>query len=198
MRTRKEPEVRRKEILAAVHECFLQAGYEGTTASDIARAAGVAKGTFFYYFPTKESALRSIAEQEARAICAHARRESTGRGAVEELRTLLRLFGEPIEMDDLLDRLTALEEDRAIRLLWEGARPVLDVYVKDILAHGRAEGTMSVRDSEIAISFFWSILEAIWDIRAIDTSEERMQLRQALGYRLIEELLGMKKGSLGI
>lgn len=37
----------------AAYELFLEQGYAGTTAADIARRAGVSRGTFFNYFQTK-------------------------------------------------------------------------------------------------------------------------------------------------
>lgn len=195
MRTRKEPEVRRRELLTAAYECFLKNGYEKTLAVDIARTAGASKGTFFHYFPTKDDVLHALAEDEARAICARVDAARDG-DAVMQLRTLLRVFAAPLVLDDLLDRLVELEEDRAMRLLWESACPALDVLVKEILARGSAEGTMRVRDSAIALAFFWSILDAVWENRAAD--EPEMQQRQEIGYGLIEELFGMEKGSLRV
>lgn len=195
MRTRKEPEVRRRELLRAAYECFLKNGYEKTLATDIARTAGVAKGTFFYYFPTKEDVLRALAEDEANAVCGRVAAGCDG-DAAAQLRTLLRVFGEPIVLDELIDRLTDLEEDRAMRILWEGALPALDDCLTAILSRGMAEGTMHVRDLNAAAAFFWSILDAVWENRAADEAE--MQLRQEIGYGLLEELFGMEKGCLDV
>ena len=42
---------------------FREKGYEDTTVAEITQAAGVAKGTFFNYFPTKEDVLLALGEQ---------------------------------------------------------------------------------------------------------------------------------------
>jgi AcrR family transcriptional regulator len=43
----------RETLLDAATELFLEQGYERTTVDDIARRAGVARGTFFNYFAAK-------------------------------------------------------------------------------------------------------------------------------------------------
>ena len=46
---------RKQQLLAAAEELFTERGYGATRISDICAAAGVAKGLFYWYFPTKES-----------------------------------------------------------------------------------------------------------------------------------------------
>ena len=44
---------RRDAILAAARKVFAHKGFDGSTIADIARAAGVASGTVYLYFPSK-------------------------------------------------------------------------------------------------------------------------------------------------
>jgi len=44
----------REKILKAGEELFSRKGYEATSVNDICEKAGVSKGAFFHYFPTKE------------------------------------------------------------------------------------------------------------------------------------------------
>ncbi|MDO8362882.1 MAG: TetR/AcrR family transcriptional regulator [Actinomycetota bacterium] len=46
---------RKQQLLQAAERSFTQKGYGATRISDICAAAGVAKGLFYWYFPTKES-----------------------------------------------------------------------------------------------------------------------------------------------
>ena len=46
---------RKQQLLQAAECLFTQKGYGATRISDICAAAGVAKGLFYWYFPTKES-----------------------------------------------------------------------------------------------------------------------------------------------
>jgi AcrR family transcriptional regulator len=53
-------EFRRGQILSAARDRFGRQGLRGTTVADIARAAGVAKGTVYLYFRSKDELLRSV------------------------------------------------------------------------------------------------------------------------------------------
>ena len=46
---------RKSQLLRTAEELFARSGYEQTRIADICAAAGVAKGLFYWYFPTKES-----------------------------------------------------------------------------------------------------------------------------------------------
>jgi AcrR family transcriptional regulator len=60
MKTVKEGEVRRREILVAARELFVKKGYEQTSVNDILKIVDIAKGTFYYYFASKEEVLEAI------------------------------------------------------------------------------------------------------------------------------------------
>jgi len=60
MKTVKEGEVRRREILVAARELFIKKGYEQTSVNDILKIVDIAKGTFYYYFASKEEVLEAI------------------------------------------------------------------------------------------------------------------------------------------
>jgi AcrR family transcriptional regulator len=60
MKTVKDGEVRRQEILVAARELFIKKGYEQTSVNDILKIVDIAKGTFYYYFTSKEEVLEEI------------------------------------------------------------------------------------------------------------------------------------------
>lgn len=55
---------RQSEILAAAAAAFDQLGYEATSMEWLAQQAGIAKGTLYLYFPTKESVFLALTLQE--------------------------------------------------------------------------------------------------------------------------------------
>jgi AcrR family transcriptional regulator len=64
MRVTAEVKVQTKErIVDAARELFDRNGFEQTTTRDIARATGLAVGTLFNYFPSKEALAMSIIAQ---------------------------------------------------------------------------------------------------------------------------------------
>ena len=56
----KPPEQRRTELLDAAQALFLEQGIEATAIEQITAAAGVAKGTFYLHFPSKEAVLAGL------------------------------------------------------------------------------------------------------------------------------------------
>lgn len=54
------PEARRAAILSAALEEFTARGYEGARLDDVARRAGVAKGTIYLYFADKEALFQDL------------------------------------------------------------------------------------------------------------------------------------------
>jgi len=60
MRTVKNPEERKNEILDAAEQLFTIKGYAKTTINDILREVGIAKGTFYYYFQSKEEVMEAV------------------------------------------------------------------------------------------------------------------------------------------
>jgi AcrR family transcriptional regulator len=68
----------RQRILVAAGQLFASNGFANSTTRDIAEAAGIATGTVFNYFPTKEAILASLVAESA-----HEAREEFERGGHE-------------------------------------------------------------------------------------------------------------------
>jgi len=58
----KAPDERRSELIACAQKLFYSKGYEGTTVNDIVNEVGVAKGTFYYYFDSKQAVLEALVD----------------------------------------------------------------------------------------------------------------------------------------
>jgi AcrR family transcriptional regulator len=63
---------RRQDLLGAAAAIFSEKGVARSTVSDVAEAAGVAKGTFYLYFDSKEHLLAALKESFVDQILAHA------------------------------------------------------------------------------------------------------------------------------
>jgi AcrR family transcriptional regulator len=60
LRTRRPAEEREAQIIEAAFTAFAATGLDETRLEDIARLAGVAKGTIYLYFPNKEALFREM------------------------------------------------------------------------------------------------------------------------------------------
>lgn len=56
----KKGERRKRELLEIAYRLFLSRGYENTSVDDIIDEAGIAKGTYYYYFESKEQTLEEV------------------------------------------------------------------------------------------------------------------------------------------
>jgi AcrR family transcriptional regulator len=70
---RRPAEVRREQILDAAEQELLRRGLQHTTVADVAAAAGVAKGTVYLYFETKQDVLAGLRRRYVRQIEAEIR-----------------------------------------------------------------------------------------------------------------------------
>jgi AcrR family transcriptional regulator len=59
-RPKKDPEIMRGRILQVAEGLFSKRGYDETAVSDIVSEMGMAQGTFYYYFPSKEDCLDAL------------------------------------------------------------------------------------------------------------------------------------------
>jgi len=55
---------KRRQIIEGARQVFLTQGFDAASMSDIARKAGVSKGTLYVYFKDKEQLFEAIVEQE--------------------------------------------------------------------------------------------------------------------------------------
>ena len=85
-----EGNAKRKQIMDGARAVFLAAGFDGASMNDVARMAGVSKGTLYVYFDSKEKLFEALIREE--------RRQQAERIAVfgwegDDIRTALRDFG---------------------------------------------------------------------------------------------------------
>jgi AcrR family transcriptional regulator len=62
-RWRRRKDARPGEIVAAGLACFAERGFAATRLEDVARRAGVTKGTLYLYFPNKEELFKAVVRQ---------------------------------------------------------------------------------------------------------------------------------------
>ncbi len=101
-RTRKKDETRARIFKAAVH-LFREKGFEATTVDEIIERADVAKGTFFNYFPRKESVLgylseNQLAEAEEHAEAIFAANKPVREKLIELLQRIASVYEEEPEL----------------------------------------------------------------------------------------------------
>lgn len=155
----KEYDERHAEFLAVAQRLFYQRGYDGTSVQAIIDAVGVAKGTFYHYFDSKEDLLDELVE----------------RMLGDQLREL-----EPLIQNPSLDALTKLNrifeqsnrwklENR--ELMREVARVLYRSRNAQLLNRVRAESLERV-SPVMARIIEQGVAEGVFDVEYVDETAE--------------------------
>ncbi len=161
----KDAEVRRTEILDTAQYLYYSKGYERTSVQDIIDKVGIAKGTFYHYFRSKQDLLDAlvdrIADQTVRNLVPMI--DDDKLSAVEKFN---RLISDSVEMkfenQDVLRTFMQVyyQEDNALmreRVQLESIRRVAPLLAQ-IIHQGVAEGAFVVTYPDICAEI---VLQAI-------------------------------------
>jgi len=78
--TKNKKQLKEKELFLAAYDLFLKNGIEKTSIDDIAKNAGVAKGTFYLYFNDKYDILNKLILQKSNEIIREALAKTNNSG----------------------------------------------------------------------------------------------------------------------
>ncbi len=107
----KEDGAKRRQVLEGARKVFLADGFDGASMNEIARVAGVSKGTLYVYFTSKEELFAALIREEKR----------------EQAEQLCRLDAEDGDLHGTLMRL-------GVRLLDLVLRPSSIAHFRTVLA----------------------------------------------------------------
>jgi len=154
--------------VAAARGLFFERGVERTSIEDITRGAGVAHGTFYLYFETKDDAVNAVmadvaGEMVARIAVAAAKPDVPAidkMTAVREALVGLSTLGSSSAGDLVAHYHGPEHRDVHDRLAHEVNRQLVPVMA-GIIAQGMAEGIFDVPDPTAAAAFALSAAEGL-------------------------------------
>lgn len=168
-------EATRQRILAAARELFTREGFDHASTRDLARAAGIAAGTLFNYFATKEAiAMTLVAEALHEAHDDYRKKRREGAELEEDLfafvaAQLRRLRPHRAYLGPVLERAlsplaqaAAAPEGEALRL--EHLETVTDILGR----HGQAEAA-----SAVTLHLYWTLFAGVLAFWSQDTSRHQ-------------------------
>lgn len=201
MRIVKEADIRKKEILDAAATLFAEKGYDNTSTTDLLEAVGIAKGTLYHHFKSKEAIMDALIERQTDYVLAEARRIAADKSIpVEErmIRTILALHvdTEETEGNELIEHLhkpqNALMHQKTKRIIFQSVPPILAGILKDGIDQGLYDTPYPLECMEMAMSYLDNILDE--DMLEL-TDTQRLEKIRAFIFSL-ERLLGVKTGGL--
>jgi len=130
-------------LRAAIH-VFANHGYHQTRISDIARAAGVADGTIYLYFPSKEELLVSLLDDRVSKLLAFMQRDVPKlANAPERLRAIIDMQLGLLEGDRELAEIVTIIVRQSSRLIKQA--PTFVAYldaIECIIQQGQQSGEL--------------------------------------------------------
>jgi TetR/AcrR family transcriptional regulator, fatty acid metabolism regulator protein len=135
---------KREAIMRAATKVFARSGYFNSKVADIARAAGVADGTVYLYFKSKEEILRSIFDRNTTEAIAEGREElSKIKDPREKLRRIARHHLERLGADRDLAVVFQVELRGTTKFMEEFSAAGLAQYlslIREVFEQGQREG----------------------------------------------------------
>lgn len=198
MRIVKEAEERKNEILDVAERLFGTKGFDGTSTTDILNEIGIARGTLYYHFKSKEDILDAMIERMTGSLVAKAR-EIAGEKDVPVLRRLTRMMmalnvdsslGHEI-MEQVHKPQNALMHQKMQERLLAGVSPIAASLLEEGIAQGICQTEYPAEVAEMTLLYS----NTVFDTLATHSEEERQRKIAAFIYNL-ERLLGMEKGSM--
>jgi TetR/AcrR family fatty acid metabolism transcriptional regulator len=135
---------KRDRILEAAVKVFARSGFHATRVSEVAKAAGVADGTIYLYFASKEQLLVSLFEDRVERLLAFMAEELPKKpNAPAKLRAVIDMQLGLLEGERELAEVITVILRQSTRLMKEFAAPRFLAYldaIAKIVAEGQAAG----------------------------------------------------------
>ncbi len=191
--TRRNPR-RRDDLVDAALLAFASKGVAGTSVDDIVRAAGVAKGTFYLYFETRDDIVTAVAERLVDGVgrAMDDALAARGRPAADRIRgiagAMATVGSDPYEVE-LLEALhrpgNGAIHDRLSGRIVERLRPAVTTVIEDGVAAGEFVDQDPRQSAAFVLSCFASLHDLVGDPEDLPVVVERLNafILRGLGHR---------------
>ena len=158
---------RRRHILAAAEHLFAEGRFDEVLMEDVAREAGVGKGTLYRYFADKESLYFAVVFEGFAAIRGQLRCGAEDGDPEERLERTVHAIVHFLSRNRFVFKLMGRDEGegsrrRGYRQQWKRQRGELVDAVAEVLRHGAERGVFDVRhlrtDAQILLGIVRSCL----------------------------------------
>ena len=197
MRIIKDADVRKNEILDAAADLFNSDGFDGTTISAIIEKAGIARGTIYYHFKSKEDILDALINRRNTEFLTAARQIAADK-SIPVLERLVRTFtamnGDKDGKSELTRQMhkpqNALMHQKTHQAMMEGIPPILMKIIEDGISEGLFNTPYPYESLEMVVAY----INAVFDDNAEKlTGEEFLGRVKAFIFNL-ERLFGAEPG----
>lgn len=198
MRVVKEADERRNEILDAAERLFAKQGFDGTSTADILKEVGIARGTLYYHFKSKEDILDGMIQRMTQRMLAKASKIAVN----HEIPVIMRITQTIMSLnldnklgDEIMAQVhrpqNALLHQKMQASLLEGVNPLITTLVEEAVREGICRTDYPAEAVEMMMMYSNAAFDDMMDY----TPEERQKKVEGFIYN-VERLLGTEQGDL--
>ncbi|RJG26541.1 TetR/AcrR family transcriptional regulator [Paenibacillus thiaminolyticus] len=200
MRVVKKADERRNEILDAADELFGQKGFDGTSTNDILERVGIARGTLYHHFKSKEDIMDALIERYSVRLLGAAQEIA----ADKSIPVVARIIGVVMALNisggssskEIMEHIhkpqNALMHQKIQRVIINGVTPILTGIIREGIEQGLFSTPFPYECMEMVVTYANTVFD---DDMVQMTNEERASRMQAFVFNA-ERLLGAQSGSL--
>lgn len=196
MRVVKEAAIRKNEILDAAERLFVIKGFDRTSTNDILVEVGIARGTLYYHFKSKEEILNAMIERITEGLM----EKAAGIARQKELPVLQRLTGMMLALNvdnelgrEIMEQVHKPQNALMHQKMQEGLLAGITPLITDLIEEGTAQGICQTDYPAEAAEMLLLYSNTAFDALAEDGREER---KIAAFIYHTERLLGMPPDSM--
>lgn len=199
MRVVKEAEERRNEILDVAERLFGTKGFDSTSTSDILNEIGIARGTLYYHFKSKEEILDATISRMMDSLIEKAKAvvEQKDIPVLQRL-TMMMLslnvsdgaFGQEL-LKQMHKPQNALMHQKMERCLLSGINPIITGLINEGMEQGICQTDFPEEVAEMTFLYANTVFDDL-----TEHSEEEKQKKIAAFIYNLERLLNMKPDSI--
>lgn len=188
----KKGERRKQELLRIAYQMFIQKGYEQTSIDDIIAEAHIAKGTYYYYFASKEATLEEvinmmIAEEVERARTVVSAGIPVPQKLIGVISSLRPTQNEINIADTLTQKENIVMHQKIGKRIVNAAVPLL----AEVVSEGVAQGMFKCDHIEERVKMILIISQNIFDDGDFTAGDIEVFID------VVEKSLGAKQGTMG-
>lgn len=198
MRNIKSAEDRRHEILDTAEELFAYQGYENTSVQQILNRIGIAKGTFYYHFKSKEEVMDGVINRINDRLLSAARQVLMNQDLTVHEKIFQAIMSLKLDTpfsDEIIAQLhkpqNALMHQKIQAAMIKGVTPI----IADILQEGIDQGTFHTPYPYESAEMLITYTQVIFDDVLFTLTKEEQGTRIMAFIHNLERMLQAEPGS---
>src|SRR5256885_16261809 len=156
---------KRERILAAAERIFARHGFFAARVSEIAKDAGVADGTIYLYFKSKDDLLISLFETRMRQVNERLRQAIADRSPAEQLRAFIHCYLQLVSEEPTVAEVLTIELRQSSKFMKEYDNPQFADFLRmlgGIVAAAQDKGQLdSAVPAHVAARMIFGVLDEL-------------------------------------